>query len=171
MTAYEFRVAVADDPTTPEVADLLFETLGDVGPESDGTTHVIAFDVEADDPYSAIIDAIADMIAAGVEPLAVADELVSAADIARRTGRSRQSISLLIAGERGPGDFPTSIAGNARSPLWSWGDVEAWMARDGGYPEPQLGHAIDAANRMLKLRVLARENPRLQKGLARLVAI
>ena len=37
-----------------------------------------------------------------VEP----DDLVNAADIAQRLNRSRESVRLLIAGERGPGGFP-----------------------------------------------------------------
>lgn len=37
-----------------------------------------------------------------VEP----DDLVNASDVARRLERSRESVRLLIAGERGPGGFP-----------------------------------------------------------------
>jgi hypothetical protein len=37
----------------------------------------------------------------GFEPLAVEDELVSISDIAERAGRSRQSVSMLVNGQRG----------------------------------------------------------------------
>jgi hypothetical protein len=60
-----------------------------------------------------------------VEP----DELVTASAIARRVGRSRQSIAQLIAGERGPAGFPSPalwIDGKTR--LWRWTDVAEWLA-------------------------------------------
>lgn len=59
-----------------------------------------------------------------VEP----DDLVTAAEIARRTGRSRESIRLLASGLRGPGNFPPPVqALRRRSPLWPWAQVAAWM--------------------------------------------
>ena len=60
-----------------------------------------------------------------VEP----DELVSATAIARRLGRTRQSVAQLIAGQRGPGDFPQPavwVEGAAR--LWRWSDVAQWFS-------------------------------------------
>lgn len=52
---------------------------------------------------------------------------MSAADIADRIERSRQSISSLINGTRGPGSWPAPMAGNVRSPLWRWSDVASWF--------------------------------------------
>ena len=44
----------------------------------------------------------------GVEVIRIADAgLVSMADIAARTRRTRESVRLLVAGERGPGGFPS----------------------------------------------------------------
>lgn len=57
------------------------------------------------------------------------DDLVTASEIARRTGRSRESIRQLAAGSRGPGGFPSpahSLRG--QSPLWRWTEVAAWMS-------------------------------------------
>ncbi|HUI03675.1 MAG TPA: hypothetical protein VLZ77_09045 [Acidimicrobiales bacterium] len=71
----------------------------------------------------AVLDSLDDMVDLGFEPVSVEDELVSMADIADRTGRSRQSISMLVSGDRGTGDFPPPVAGNVRSPLWHWADV------------------------------------------------
>jgi hypothetical protein len=59
-----------------------------------------------------------------VEP----DELVTASAIARRAGRSRQSVAQLITGERGPAGFPAPavwIDGTTR--LWRWTDVAEWL--------------------------------------------
>ncbi len=80
----------------------------------------------------AVLGAIRDMESAGagwrvvrVEP----DELVSASAIARRLGRTRQSVAQLIAGRRGPGGFPPPavwVDGAAR--LWRWSDVAQWFS-------------------------------------------
>lgn len=72
---------------------------------------------------------------ARVEP----DELVNAAAIAARTGRTRESVRLLIEHRRGPGHFPPPICWlNSRTRLWHWSDVARWF-------EAALGeHAADA---------------------------
>ena len=60
-----------------------------------------------------------------VEP----DELVSASAIARRLGRTRQSVAQLVKGQRGPGGFPPPavwVDGAAR--LWRWSDVAEWLS-------------------------------------------
>ncbi|HEU5315664.1 MAG TPA: hypothetical protein VFX49_06105, partial [Chloroflexota bacterium] len=59
-----------------------------------------------------------------VEP----DELVNAADIARRTSRSRASVSHLVEGRRGPGNFPSPRASVGQRPVWDWLDVANWFA-------------------------------------------
>lgn len=57
------------------------------------------------------------------------EDLVTASDIANRTGRTRQSISLLIKGWRGPGNFPRSVGGvTTGSRFWRWSEVLAWFA-------------------------------------------
>jgi hypothetical protein len=80
----------------------------------------------------AVVDAIRELEAAfsdwrvvRVEP----EELVSATAIARRLGRTRQSVAQLIAGQRGPGGFPPPavwVEGAAR--LWRWSDVAEWFS-------------------------------------------
>jgi hypothetical protein len=80
----------------------------------------------------AVLEAVREVECAGagwrvvrVEP----DELVSAAAIARRLGRTRQSVALLIAGRRGPGGFPVPavwVDGTAR--LWRWTEVAQWVS-------------------------------------------
>jgi len=60
-----------------------------------------------------------------VEP----DDLVTASEIARRVERSRESIRLLVHGERGPGGFPAPVANLTKtSPIWRWSDVSAWFS-------------------------------------------
>jgi predicted DNA-binding transcriptional regulator AlpA len=128
METYTFRLVVTD-PIDDGGADRLFEAGVDDGyPETGPQGHSIGFDRESDSFESAVLSAIGEVEAAGFEVLRVEpDELVAAADIAERTGRSRQSISSLINGSRGPGGWPRPVAGNVRSPLWRWADVAAWF--------------------------------------------
>lgn len=66
-----------------------------------------------------------------VEP----DELVSAADIAMRLDRSRESVRLWIQGDRGPGGFPAPVAHvRSRSPRWRWTEVTDWLTTSLDFP-------------------------------------
>jgi predicted DNA-binding transcriptional regulator AlpA len=119
-----------------------------------------------------VLDAVSGIIALGFEPLAVEDEVVSMADIAERMGRSRQSVSMLVSGQRGPGGFPRPVAGNVRSPLWHWADVASWF--ESNTPDRTAFEdricAIASINGALANRVMARERPkdvkRIQQRLA-----
>lgn len=100
-----------------------------------------------------------------VEP----DDLVSAAAIAQRTGRTRESVRLLSEGERGPGGFPAPVAWvNGRTRVWRWADVARWFHKAldeqiGGSPAPSLVAALNAA---LELRL---RGPALDTSERRLV--
>jgi hypothetical protein len=93
---------------------------------------VVEFQRSAATLADAVVGAIRDVEGAGsgwrvvrVEP----DELVSASAIARRLGRTRQSVAQLVAGQRGPGGFPPPavwVDGAAR--LWRWSDVAEWCS-------------------------------------------
>jgi hypothetical protein len=61
------------------------------------------------------------VVAVGPSPV------VNAADIADRIGRTRQSITQLASGSRGPGGWPTPINPGAGAPLWEWGHVARWL--------------------------------------------
>jgi hypothetical protein len=128
-----------------------------------------SFTREADDLLDAVVSAIETIEGAGVgvrvtrvEP----DDLVSIADIARRTGRTRESIRLLILGDRGPGGFPAPTArlGSGRSRVWWWADVAEWfksyeMRLGASEVEPYLS-TISAVNDFLRMRTfLTRSDP------------
>lgn len=88
----------------------------------------LEFDRDSDSLLSAVKSAIQDATSAGltVERVGLYD-FVPAAEIARRTGRTRASISLLINGERGPGSFPAPFQTVGNNSFWSWPEVEAWF--------------------------------------------
>jgi len=65
------------------------------------------------------------------------DDLVTMAEIADRTSRTRESVRLLIAGERGPGGFPAPATHSlSRLRLWRWSAVAVWFAEVLGRPVP-----------------------------------
>jgi hypothetical protein len=115
-------------------------------------------------------DTVPEVHAVRVEPA----ELVNAADIARRTGRTRASVSQLIEGERGPGGFPPPRAWMGQRPLWSWLDVAGWFATHYGVGAADVRSAafLSALNGALNIRQLV---PRLtgeaeRRVLGRLIA-
>ena len=70
-------------------------------------TVVLSFSRGAKNFLHALVSAIKDVRAAGVMIVRVEpDTFVSMSDIAERIGMTRQAVSLLIQGERGPGGFP-----------------------------------------------------------------
>lgn len=90
------------------------------------------FTREASSLTEAVLSAISDV--ESVEGLHVRrvepEDLVTASEIAKRLGRTRESVRLLIAGRRGPGNFPPPSSHlRSRSPLWRWSDVAAWAQR------------------------------------------
>jgi hypothetical protein len=96
-----------------------------------GTVFYADFDREEDSFGEAVLSAIQGVERAvrglkvtRVEP----EELVSAAQIAVRTKRSRESIRLLVEGKRGPGGFPAPAVWLSSSrKLWRWTDVADWF--------------------------------------------
>jgi len=172
METFAFRVRLRDALTDSD-ADRLHDALDDeIGIEDGPRGHFIGFERHAESFLDAVLDALAKVMELGLEPLAVEDELVSISDIAERAGRSRQSVSMLVNGQRGPGNFPRPAAGNVRSPLWHWADVAAWFEDQGADAqafEDRL-QAIASINGALANRVLARMRPadvrRIQERLA-----
>lgn len=87
----------------------MYEAIDDeVAVESGPQGHFIGFERGAESFLEAVLSALTEVIELGFEPVAIEDELVSISDIAGRTGRSRQSVSMLVSGQRGPGKSPPS---------------------------------------------------------------
>jgi predicted DNA-binding transcriptional regulator AlpA len=171
METYTFRLVVTDR-IDDEAANRLFEAgVEDGFPESGPEGHSIGFDRESDSLEAAVMSAIAEVESADFEVLRVEpDELVSAADVAERTGRSRQSISSLISGARGPGGWPRPVAGNVRSPLWRWSDIAAWFEEFDGSQvvDHEAAAFLAAVNEVLAARRALRPvSTRTRKALLR----
>ena len=114
----------------------------------------ISFTREAKDFKAAVEGAIRNVNRMGYDVVRVEpDELVSAAEIAARSGRTRENIRQFINAERGPGSFPPPIAGlTSHSPLWSWPDVAQWLCKHKAVDHEVVCQAntIHAINQRLK---------------------
>ena len=172
VETYVFRIRL-NDTLDDDAADRLYEGFAEETALEEGPRGTfIGFECSADSFLDAVLDAIAELIELGFEPLAVEDELVSMSDIAERVGRSRQSVSMLVSGQRGTGNFPAPVAGNVRSPLWHWADVAAWFESHEGQevvPEDRM-RTIAAINGALARRVLARDRPTVIQEIERRIA-
>jgi hypothetical protein len=148
---------------TDQVTDALFEAgCDDALVGSQHGNVFLDFDREASSFREAVLSAIAAVEGAGIGAQVVRvepDELVTMAEIARRSRRSRESIRQLVAGLRGPGDFPPPVANlKQQSPIWRWTDVERWLRdRLGGEARPlatEAGAGVQTAaiNAALEVR-------------------
>jgi len=133
---YDFALIVRGVPAlTTEVEDALFQAGCD-----DATLSIrygllyVNFSRTAESLKEAILTAIHDVQKAGVGAEIVrVDEcnLVTASEIARRIGRSRQLVHQYMPGLRGPGGFPPpEYHLEESSPLWAWSVVSYWFAQN-----------------------------------------
>ena len=158
MTTYQFTLIVeGPDLQADDLIDALYEAGCDdalVGRVDD--SQYLDFERAAPSLEEAILSAVTDVEHLdGVEVIRLADAgLVSMADIAARTHRTRESVRLLIAGERGPGGFPPPITDpRNRYRLWRWSEVERWLTTYFGEQPPQVDdHVAAAINAGLELR-------------------
>ena len=166
MSEYEF-VLVIDGPVDDDrVIDRLYErgcsdaTFGSV----DGV-GLGEFIREATSFPGAVTSAIRDVESVRglrvtrIEP----DDIVTLSEIAERLGRTRESVRLLAAGERGRGDFPAPISHlRARSRLWRWSEVARWAGLVSD-EERQRAAFVRALNAALELRT-SRDLPNRQRA-------
>ena len=158
METYQFTLIIEGaDLQTDDMIDALYDAgCSDalIG-RADGVQYVDV-DREASSLEEAILSAVADVEhLEGVEVVRLADAgLVSMADIANRMGRTRESVRLLIAGERGPGGFPPPVTDpRGRYRLWRWSEVERWLTTHfGDQPTHHDDHVAEAINAGLELR-------------------
>jgi hypothetical protein len=131
----------------------------------DGVQYA-AFDREAPSFDAALAGAIHDLaralpglVVVRVEP----DDLVTMATIAKRAGRSRESIRLLAAARRGPGGFPPPVAYvDDKTRLWHWPDVARWLAEHDKAVadlDPEAADLVAALNAAYDLREHTRRLP------------
>lgn len=153
---------------TMEIADALFVAgCDDATPSLRSGRLYLTFSRVAPTLKEAILSAIRDVGKAGIgaSVLRVDDcQLATQAEIARKTGRSRQMIHQYMRGIRGPGNFPPPACHITDSaPLWYWCEVAAWLWENSMIPEKVLREAeeVGAINSVLELNNQRRSHPSL----------
>jgi hypothetical protein len=163
MTTHQFTLIVeGPDLQTDEVADQLFAAgCDDALVGRSNAVQFLDFDREAPCLDDAILSAVADAEKVdGLQVIRLADAgLVSMADIAAGAGRTRESVRLLVAGERGPGGFPAPVNDpRSRYRLWRTSEVRSWFANAlGEGPSRSDDQVLAAINAGLELRHLGRQ--------------
>jgi hypothetical protein len=172
---YDFALIVGGVlDLTQAVEDALFEAGCD-----DATLSIqygllyVEFSRSARSIEEAIFSAIHDIRKAniGAEVLRVDEcNLVTASEIARRIGRSRQMVFQYIKGERGPGAFPAPEFYLAEgAPLWAWCEVSYWFAQN-DILRPEDGwnaEVVAAINNWLEAEQHRERNPELIEAISR----
>jgi hypothetical protein len=182
MPVFDFTLRLNRMPDEDQIEALYEAGCGD-GTFSGGSTHAAAdFHREAGTWAQALGSAVADIekvpgllvIGAGQ------DDQVTMLDIARRAGRSRETVRLWAAGKRGPGGFPAATwtsPGGER--FWSWPEVAAWLrdlrgiAVDVSPDEIQWADYIltDRLRKMEARRALAMADPAFSREFRRLLKV
>ena len=131
-----------------------------MGPDDDGT-FLVEFDRQADEFAAAVTGALEELRSALPDAVILrveGDDLATMADIAKRAGRSDESVRLLIGGKRGPGGFPPAAGRlDSRTRVWRWADIAQWFADVLGEPLGGTDESafLQALNDALDLRRLA----------------
>ena len=127
MALYEFTVRLDRVPDDDGLNALFEAGLDDSTPEIDNGAAVLHMAREADSLARSIVTAVADIETAGYQAVGIeSEDLVTLADIAARTGRTRESVRLLSLGKRGPGGFPAPVTSGTWA-LYSWAVVREWF--------------------------------------------
>lgn len=152
-TTFTVSLVLDDVELTNEHLDCIFEALPDAVPAAVGGVVTLTVPVDAPSAESAAFQLVE--VVGSILPEATAirldQDLVSVPDIAERTGRSRESIRLLVEGKRGPGRFPFPVGtvGDGIR-VWPWASVLGWFSGELGEDlgeravPPEVAAVVDA---------------------------
>jgi hypothetical protein len=130
------------------------------GPDADGS-FLLEFDRRAGSLPRALTTAVTELSKALPEAQILRveeDDLATMADIAKRAGRTAESVRLLVNGKRGPGGFPPAAGRlDARTRVWRWSDVAEWFegALREQLPDTEDSSFLQAFNDALELSRLS----------------
>jgi hypothetical protein len=162
MSIHEFTLIVEGADLQEELhVETLFEAgLDDATIGRVGSIQYLDFDREAESFADAVFSATESLESAvpGIRVVHLEpDDLVTMTEIAERVGRTRESVRLLISGDRGPGGFPAPATHfRSRQRMWRCQEVAVWFADKLGEPQvlgdPARAQFITAFNAGLKWR-------------------
>jgi hypothetical protein len=175
MSTYWFELEIGPVGDLEDAAERLYSICGDGQLAGDEHGGIIVFSREARNATDAILSAIDDSERAGLSVAGVMEDMVTAEDIAEKTGRSGQAVGHWITGERGPGGFPApAIHRGSRVKLYSWAQVSSWLsAARLGQVDPAAAEVAGAAaevSALLRARQVLRDAPTAHReAMAKLV--
>lgn len=114
-------------------------------------------EAEAATPAAAVLHVERVLRGAPFEFVRFSLELVTATEIAQRSGVTRQAVQQWVAGKRGKG-FPEPYTLIGTSRVWSWYDVASWLISEGKADEvisdapPVPAHVLERMNGALAKR-------------------
>lgn len=164
MNDYTFTLCfLAPGRSLDDLSTLLYKRIDDaslMGPDDDGS-FLLEFDRHSSNLPDALARALNELLSALPEATVLrVDEydLATMADIARRAGRTPESVRLLVNGRRGPGGFPPAAGHlDGRTKVWRWADVAEWFehALVQLLPDTTESAFLQAFNDALEIRRLA----------------
>lgn len=129
MPSYELKFIVDSDTLTDEVVDQLGENEDTLcGGTGYGDSFVI-ITTSGGSARDAIRDARTRLQGLGLTVRDLQRDLVTASQIAERTGQTRQAVHHWIRGTRRGADFPRPF--DPTNGLWFWGEVQQWAIEKG----------------------------------------
>ncbi|HYM46006.1 MAG TPA: hypothetical protein VES65_07595 [Solirubrobacteraceae bacterium] len=163
MNDYNFTLMfLAPGRSLDDLSVHLYERIDDaslMGPDEDGS-FLLEFDRRSSDLPRALASALGELLRAVPQATVLRiqeDDLATMADVARRSGRTPESVRLLVCGKRGPGGFPPAAGRlDARTKVWRWADVAQWFEQTLGEPLPDTSDSafLQAFNDALEIRRL-----------------
>lgn len=179
MNTYWFDLEVTGPVTEDHI-----EALGDVLTAAGGIDAtvqaaerggIVMFAREADGAIQAVVSAVENVTAAGMNVTGAREDLAVIDEIAERAGVTPAAVRYWITGERGPGGFPGPKIRRQRTSMYSWAEVSAWLAAarvgEVDHEAAQTARACALVNAALTVRNGMRELPAHDRPfLARLVA-
>jgi hypothetical protein len=126
-----------DEFATRVYEDERLQDMALMGPDQYGMFDA-DFERESESLPAAVVSALHDLLSVlpEAEPIRVEnDNLVTIAAIARRLGRSHESVRLYSRNKRGPGNFPAPLGKiDDKTAVWDWGDIAEWWEQARGEP-------------------------------------
>ena len=164
MPVFDFALRLNRAPTDDEI-EVLYEVTGgdgDVEWNPDTGYGAVTFNREADTLTEAIVSAVHDVEQVpGLRVVGAGhDDLVTMLDIARRVGRTRASVRMLVNGQRGPGGFPhPALVTTGGEKVWNWPEAAAWLRDRLGVAVDVPPHELMTADRLLVARAALADEP------------
>jgi hypothetical protein len=164
MTKYTFTLRFLPPPgrSLEDLSIHLYKQIKDaslMGPDDEGS-FLLEFDRRSTSLPRALASALEELLDTLPTTTILRveeDDLATMADIAKRSGRTPESIRLLVRGKRGPGGFPPAAGRlDARTKVWRWADVARWFEEILGEPLPDTSDSafLQAFNDALDIRRL-----------------